>query len=62
MDFAFSKVDIEHEDLLDCTEDIMEAIDVDGDGDITRVGVGTVSANNLFLLIPGGVHRARLPE
>ena len=31
------QVDIAQEDLLDCTEDIMEAIDVDGDGDITRV-------------------------
>ena len=31
------QVDIAQEDLLDCTEEIMEAIDVDGDGDITRV-------------------------
>ena len=34
---------IGQEELLDCAEDIMEAIDVDGDGEITRVGTNIVS-------------------
>ena len=35
--FVLHQVEIGQEELLDCTEDIMEAIDVDGDGDITQV-------------------------
>ena len=35
--FLSFKVEVSQDDLLDCTEDIMEAIDVDGDGDITQV-------------------------
>ena len=37
LDFLLFKVEVSHDELLDCTEDIMEAIDVDGDGDITQV-------------------------
>ena len=33
----FLQVEVGEEELLDCTEEIMEAIDVDGDGDITQV-------------------------
>eukprot|EP00092_Neocalanus_flemingeri_P013638 GFUD01014709.1.p1 GENE.GFUD01014709.1~~GFUD01014709.1.p1 ORF type:complete len:221 (+),score=70.16 GFUD01014709.1:66-728(+) len=34
--FAMAGAEIGLEELLDCTEEIMAAIDVDGDGDITR--------------------------
>ena len=33
-----TQVEIDQEGVLDCTEDIMEAVDVNGDRDITRVG------------------------
>ena len=35
--FGF-QVEVGLELLLECTEDIMEAVDVNGDRDITRVG------------------------
>ena len=47
------------DELLDCTEDIMEAIDVDGDGDITQVDQIS-SANNLMQIILGRIHRTCL--
>ena len=37
MYLSFVQVSVQEEDRLDCTEDIMEAIDDDGYGDITRV-------------------------
>ena len=49
------------DELLDCTEDIMEAIDVDGDGDITQVEEIS-SANNLMQIILGRIHRTCLQE
>ena len=45
------QVDIAQEDLLDCTEDIMEAIDVDGDGDITKVNSPGSEAQLIFIFI-----------
>ena len=34
---VFIQLEVGLEEILDCTEEIMEAIDVDGDGDITQV-------------------------
>ena len=49
------------DELLDCTEDIMEAIDVDGDGDITQVEESS-STITLMQIISGRVHRTFLQK
>ena len=46
------KVEADREDVLECATEIMEAIDVDGDGDITRVQSAKTSnlCHSLFFI------------
>ena len=56
--FAMSGMEVNTDEADACTQEIMEAIDVDKDGDVTKVRAGVTSHLfylNTFITL-GGVH------
>lgn len=47
--FSMAGAEIEEEIVLDCAESIMEALDIDGDGEITKDEFTAHASNNEFL-------------